>query len=234
MSNILEDLAKLKQIQSGNTVKNKLEVYPKPKVTPKIERPKIDNKLVWKLFKKYMPAGFVINDTNKEIIYTLLLYFLQDPSFDRYGNIKNEASLEKGILIHGDYGVGKTQLFSIIRSIGKELCEFNYTDFWFSQISAGSFVDQYMKATKSYGVDFDLDKYYRGKLYIDDLGHEKKAFNRDEIFADILFERNRNRSKTFVTTNLNPTDLSDKYGERIGDRLLEMFNIIHWKGESFR
>ena len=55
-----------------------------------------------------------------------------------------------------------------------------------------------------------------------------------EIIEEVLFERNIIRCKTFVTTNLTSVEISEKYAPRLGDRLPEMFNIIPWRGESFR
>lgn len=233
MSKRTEVLASLKKI-SGETNKAVHDVYSIPTPPAKQKRPIVDKNLIWKLFQKHKPTGFILNDGNSEIIYTILLYFLKDPYFDKYGIIKNNASNEKGLLIYGDYGVGKTQIFKIIRKIGRELCKIHCYDFWFPEVSAGSFVDAYMASTKRKEASFNLEDYYEGKLYIDDLGYERKAFNRDEILGNVLFERNRNGCKTFVTTNLTPTAISEKYGERIGDRLPEMFNMIPWKGESFR
>ena len=234
MTNIIKALASLKKLDSGETVKVVHDVYSRPEATPKKAGLRIDKKLIWNLFKKHKPTDFIINDTNEQIIFTILLYFLKDPSFNKYNIIKNQAAHEKGLLIYGDYGVGKTELFKILRNIGRDLSKFNCFDFWFPEISAGSFVDEYMASTSKMDTNFSLEKFYGGKLYIDDLGYERKAFNRDEILGDILFERYRKGCKTFVTTNLTPTALSEKYGERIGDRLLEMFNIITWRGESFR
>ena len=234
MNKVVLALANLKKLENGNSVKAVHDVYPKSQPALKKPIPKIDKIFIWKLFKKHQPPGFIWNDANEKIIYTILLYFLKNQNFNRYGIIQNEASLNKGLLVYGDFGVGKTALFTIIRAIGRDLCKFNYYNFWFSQISAGSFVENYMTSTNRGDSTFKLENFYKGKLYIDDLGYEKKAFNRDEILGDILFERNRNACKTFVTTNLKPFDLSEKYGQRIGDRLPEMFNIISWRGESFR
>jgi len=61
-----------------------------------------------------------------------------------------------------------------------------------------------MRSTTEKESTFLISNYYKGKLYIDDLGKEKKAFNKNEIVGELLFERNRVGGKTFVTTNLSP------------------------------
>lgn len=182
---------------------------------------------------------YEIKEEDKDVIELVFKYFLKDPEFLESPLIKSEPSFFKGLLIHGAVGVGKSYLFDILHEVGRELIiKRKHTHIWFRSITAVSFVDLYMqevtKKDKKQATNFDLKSYYKGQLYIDDLGLEEMAFNRYELFEQLLFERNRNRSITFVTTNLKPTDIGERYGERIGDRLPEMFNIIRWDGESKR
>lgn len=226
-------------------------VYTQPKKEKKENNFKLTKGILWSLFQQHQPKGYRLDKRNEKVVYTVLRYFLQDSGFSEYGNITSEPSLQKGLLIFGDYGIGKSLLFEILHSVGRELVvKRDCKDVWFSQISAGSFVDQYMEAAVQKESEFIIKKYYKGKLYIDDLGFEKKAFNKTELFAELLFERYRNfsdekfksekdsvykiKTKTLVTTNLNPSQLTERYGERIGDRLPEMFNIIKWEGQSYR
>lgn len=235
MNNLKDSIQKLRALQNGEDVKQSFQVFPRIKQEKKENNFELTKKIVWGLFNGFCPNGYVIDCRNKEVIYTVLKYFLQADDFNSYGVIKNKPSLKKGLLIYGNYGVGKSQLFEIIRNMGRELAtKANCNDLWFSQISAGSFVDEYMASTKDDHTNFKVENYYKGKLYIDDMGFEKKAFNKTELFGQVLFERNKRGSKTFVTTNLKPSELTEKYGERIGDRIPEMFNIINWSGESFR
>lgn len=210
------------------------------------EMQKFNKKLFWNLFleiskiefekiKKHQDDKFIIDQRNEKIIYTILGYFLQLENFNQYGLIKNKASLDKGLLIYGDYGVGKSFLFKVLQDMGRKIfTEYNNNSFYFKSISTGSFVDEYMTAVKSNQTNFEIKNYYTGKLYIDDLGFEKLAFLSFELLGEVLFERNRNQATTFVTTNLKPSEITERYKERIGDRLPEMFNIIKWEGVSFR
>jgi hypothetical protein len=99
------------------------------------DRPLIDKKVFWKLFRSYNP-GFQITRENQEIIYSIFRYFLQMPDFNEYGVIKNKAGLNKGFLVYGDYGVGKSTLFDAIYSIGKAIFKHTgSTQLWFPRIS---------------------------------------------------------------------------------------------------
>lgn len=182
---------------------------------------------------------FIIQGNNEKILKTILRYFCNDKNFNEYDVIISDASLNKGLLVYGDYGVGKSLLFEAIHLAGKELfVKYNIKDFWFNTISAGSFTETYMKEVskkeKNAETNFAIEDFYKGRLYIDDLGFEKKAFNKTELFAEILFERNRALKPTFITTNLTPTEIMERYGERIGDRIDEMCNVIKWSGDSLR
>ena len=80
----------------------------------------------------------------------------------------------------------------------------------------------------------NLSSFYKNRLIIDDLGVENKAFNSYELLEQLLFERHRYEALTFITTNISMTNVLERYGSRIADRIPQMCNIITWKGESFR
>jgi len=196
--------------------------------------PLIDKKVFWKLFRSFNP-GFQITGENQEIIFSIFRYFLQMPDFNEYGVIKNKAGLNKGLLVYWDYGVGKSTLFDAIHDIGKVIFKHTgSTQLWFPRISTVHMLTLYYEAQKDSTSNFKLENYYRGKLYLDDLGKEDKAYNREEIIGKLLFERHRRSLKTYVTTNDNPSAIAARYGNHIGDRLPEMFNIIKWEGKSWR
>ena len=75
-------------------------------------------------------------------------------------------------------------------------------------------------------------------LAIEDLGEEPKERleygNVMNPVVDVLEYRYDNRLFTIVTTNLTPAQIAEKYGRRIADRCREMFEVIVFKGQSFR
>lgn len=195
---------------------------------------KLSKVVIWKLFEIYAGENFVFNEDNRKVIYTILRYLSGDKNFNTYSLVTNHADLNKGILLHGPNGVGKSYLFKILHDIGNHLLEKGNHQLRFQKISASPFVDKYMREVMISSTNFNFESYYKGKLYIGDLGLESKVFGRTELFGKLLYERNRRNSKTFVTTNLKPSEINERYGDAIGDRLPEMFNIIKLEGESFR
>jgi DNA replication protein DnaC len=189
---------------------------------------------VWKTFKDSYDSQFKFNEKNQVIIYTLLRYFMQDPDFNTYGLIKKGSSLNKGILIYGDIGVGKSTLFEVLHETGRKLLYYGIKDLWFTSYSTIKLVQDFMSSNNDTTSTLNLKNLSKGRLYLDDLGMEEKAFGKKDLCADLLFERNRNRALTFATSNLSPSQLAVKYGPRIGDRIIEDFNIIKWTGESLR
>lgn len=73
---------------------------------------------------------------------------------------------------------------------------------------------------------------------IDDIGTEpNEVTNFGRLVypvRDLLMYRYENDLLTIVSTNLTPRQLSDKYGERLGDRMLEMFQMMVIKENSYR
>lgn len=232
-STAAQQLEKLSE-RMNQTVRNTQQVFPRtPDQEVKAGLP-INKNTFWHFWKKHSEGRYLIDDRNKEVIFTVFKYFIQDPDFNASGLITTEPSLDKGLLIFGDYGIGKTWLFDILQKIARDFHDHGNKQMWFTSITASSFVEDYMSQSKHPDSTFRLERYFKGRLYIDDLGFEPKAYNQKEIMAQLLFERNRFGAVTYVTTNMKPSEISDRYGQRIGDRLPEMFNIIKWNGESFR
>ncbi len=205
----------------------------------------IDSNLIWEKFNRHAATllgvdqegkpNFKFTKSNKKIIRTILRYFAGRNDFNEFGVISGNADLSKGLLISGDLGVGKSLILEIIQKSGREIfSETGNNRMHFLNISCGNFVQGYMFSSKHDHLSYNLEKYYKGRYHIEDLGNEPLAFNNYELMESVLFERHRNRSTTFVTTNLSPYEIAERYGSRIGDRLNEMFNIIIWSGDSFR
>ena len=55
-----------------------------------------------------------------------------------------------------------------------------------------------------------------------------------EIMLDRYDNFKRYGVQTYATSNLGAKEFGDIYGDRMRDRMREMFNFIEIKGESFR
>ena len=168
---------------------------------------------------------FKILETDYPIVYKLIAYFLKDePTCFQYG-----INLNKGILLTGPIGCGKTSLMNLMKYLTATEHKF------------------FVKPCRDISFEFIQDgyqiihKYSNGKLYqseprtycFDDLGTENnlKYFgNECNVMAEILLSRYdifiSKKLKTHSTTNLSATEIKKHYGNRVRSRLREMVNLI--------
>jgi hypothetical protein len=216
------------------------------------EKPKVEYsitaKQLWELFKANFEAvngrPFVkIDGITIKNLEPLIYYFSKDKRFFECENLSrlSEPSFEKGLLIIGNFGNGKTSTMKVFEKIFKGIPGIGFKGF-----SANEAVTMFEKCS----LDTDRNEFekmmWRGIRYFDDLKTERLAsnFGKVNIFKEIIEERYDRKSKTYVTCNFKkdfPNDLNaaldefeDKYESRVYDRLFEMFNIIEFKGKSFR
>lgn len=148
---------------------------------------------------------------------------------DGFFEVKREGL---GLLITGGGGNGKSYLsFSIANELLKRgvpvIC-----------ISINGLLERIRETYNSLGRDGEWQVIGALKnaelLVIDDLGTEQSTeWSASKVFT-IIDSRYRNKLPTIITTNLNVEMLSDRYGERTIDRVIEMCTIIEHKGESLR
>ena len=170
-------------------------------------------------------TSFKILETDYTIIYKLIAYFLKDEASCHQWDI----NLQKGILLAGPIGSGKTSLMNLMKHLTPIEHKF------------------YVKTCREVGFEFIqegyqiIHKYSIGKLYhseakticFDDLGIENnlKYFGNDcNVMAEILLSRydiyiNKN-IKTHLTTNLSASEIETIYGNRVRSRLRSMCNLI--------
>jgi len=167
---------------------------------------------------------FKIFETDYANIHKLLAYFLRDDSTCFQLNI----DLNKGILLSGPVGIGKTSLMNLMKILAKADHKF------------------YIKPCRDISYEFIqegyeiIQRYSKGKLYpdpkticFDDLGTEnniKYYGNECNVMAEILLSRYdifiSKKIYTHITTNLSATELETAYGNRVRSRLRSMVNLI--------
>lgn len=183
---------------------------------------------------------FRLRDNTEKVLRLMLMYFSGDPDFLKgmgdFG-LKN-ASLDKGILLVGGVGTGKSLLFKIFKKYTGEIIRVNSFQYHTSQ----SIIDNVNVS----GVDeLELYNHNHGRpitCYIDDIAssnesikHYGTEINAMEQLLSLRYNvYSRYRKLTHATSNKYPSEMLKLYDERIVDRMKEMFNIIELDGDSFR
>lgn len=227
---------------------------------------KIDAESFFEIFLKaylfYQKKEFdlVKNDgEGRKFARTLSAYFLQKNSFCKSPilNKKSVPDLDKGLMIIGNYGTGKTSVFNTfykmffnayrdninVKLKDESLINLGQYKLNFGFHSSNEIVSEYECIKSPEEKTIFWQKYANGTRYFDDLTTEHQAsnFGKIELFKDIFEQRYYNKSRTFISLNYYGNSVEEtldffakKYGDRVYDRLFEMFNIIELKGESFR
>lgn len=195
-----------------------------------------------KKFEEIEKKPFIETTDSLNKLKTLFYYFTKDDRFyslDIINKELSEPSFEKGLLIIGGYGTGKS---SMIKAIHLALRECRY---YFCFKDTQELTLEY-ECTPTEGKASFFDSLKRGEWVFDDLLNESQANNygKVDLLKVILENRYNHKKKTHITCNYNPEhpgnldkgldQFSEKYGGRVYDRLFEMFNIIEFKGKSMR
>lgn len=199
------------------------------------------------------------NGEGRKLARTLCAYFLEKEGFYKSPLINNisNPNLKKGLMIIGSYGTGKTsilktfyQIFANANHHPITVVDKNDTvqllgryKLGFGYFTTNDVVKKFESIFEHAEKEAFWNRYKVGLKYFDDIMTENTASNygKIEIFKDILEMRYTSGARTLISLNYSGTSvddtleaLSNKYGERVYDRLFEMFNIIELKGESLR
>ncbi len=184
---------------------------------------------------------FQLTPGNKQVVHALCLYFAGDTKFNGY---MPDFSLDKGILLQGKPGVGKTHLMNFFAKnplasytlpTCKSIAE-KYVKGWTrDEMNTIEFYSSLQSAP--FGHPYNQD--HLGTCF-GDLGTEnesKNYGNTRNVMEDIVFNRYEAKlpfNFTHFTTNLDADMIKNFYGERMLDRLREMCNVLFIDGDSFR
>ncbi|WP_418639238.1 ATPase [Winogradskyella sp.] len=175
--------------------------------------------------------NFKIYKEDEVVLYKLCIYFIRD--FEACAKLNIDPN--KGILLSGPVGCGKTSLMKLLRHMVPhhkpyEVIPARNITFAFNNIG--------YKTVQEYG---------NSNFYcFDDLGVETtgRHFGKDcNVMGEVLLSRydlfvrtchpKRNRGvRTHVTTNLNAQELEERYGNRVRSRMRQMFNLISFDAKS--
>ncbi len=174
--------------------------------------------------KMMFGKNFKIYEEDEVVLYKLCIYFIRDFEASEKLNIDPN----KGILLSGPVGCGKTSLMKLLRHIvphqkSYELIPARNITFAFNNIG--------YKTIQEYG---------NSNFYcFDDLGVETtgRHFGKDcNVMGEILLSRYdlflQRKIRTHATTNLNAQELEERYGNRVRSRMRQLFNLIAFDKES--
>lgn len=191
-----------------------------------------------KIFK-----GFSLDSKNKFVFDLLCAYFSDEKEFLSMCSSAGivGASISKGVMLMGNFGVGKTWLMKLFCKNKSQV---------FNVVSAKTIADYYQDAGGDLSQFYELSKnavndkdaFYQpySGLCIDDLGTEeiKNHYgNKKNVIGDLVEIRyNNGNTGKFLhgTTNLTGKQLSEFYGGRVASRMREIFNFIELPGGDRR
>lgn len=163
----------------------------------------------------------ILHEDNTPLIRAICFYFSKDERFET----ELKFDLNKGLLIRGVSGLGKTFLFKCIEQ--NEI----------RPIDIVSMID-ILEQVKEEG-SYDLQ--YQNTLYLDDVGTEEPVVNHYgtkinwfKNFIEMYYLKNKPFNRLVISTNNSFDEIESKYGFRVRSRIKDMFNIIDVKGKDMR
>jgi DNA replication protein DnaC len=174
---------------------------------------------------------FKILESDYPVIIKLIAYFLKDKPTCFQFNL----NLNKGILLSGPIGCGKTSLMNIMKHLTPIEHKFSVKpcrDISFEFIKDG------FEIIHKYSKDLRLreGQPVAVRYCFDDLGVEqnlKYYGNECNVMAEILLSRydifTAKKIQTHITTNLSASEIENFYGNRVRSRMRAMFNLIAYE-----
>lgn len=225
------------------------EIIVKNKRNKKVEKMKISltKEQLWTYFLSTFfdlyGKKLLITEEVKKNLKALFFYFLKDDKFFDCENLRGDISLpsfSKGLLIIGSFGLGKTDYFEAFEKVF-----YSHPYLRFKSYTSKSLVLKYETCTTPLDKECFFKEMERPLIYIDDISSERKASNYGlvDVLDEVIINRYDNKLRTYASCNYTTpdncakqtlTDLGLRYGGRMYDRFHEMFNIIEFKGKSFR
>jgi len=163
----------------------------------------------------------ILHEDNTPLIRAICFFFSKDERFET----ELKYDLNKGLLIRGVSGLGKTYLFKCI----------DKNDIRPIDIVSMIDISEQVKEEGTY------DLQYQNTLYLDDVGTEESVVNHYgtkinwfKNFIEMYYLKNRPFNRLVISTNNSFDEIESKYGFRVRSRVKDMFNIIDVKGKDMR
>ena len=173
--------------------------------------------------KQLFGKKFKLYEDDYNLIYRLTNYFIGDTK------ICNEMGLdlEKGILLSGPVGCGKTSLMKLMRHLIPHKPQYEV-------IPCRNIVFAFNHIGYKIIEDYGNKKQY----CFDDLGVEPSGrhyASNCNVMGELLISRyelfKKTGINTHLTTNLSASELEKRYGDRVRSRMREMFNLFVFRDD---
>lgn len=194
------------------------------------------------LEKEYTNQRFKIDKYQNELPQMLLLCYkneVKKRGMNYSNDIKNYVdkvatwlleTKKTGLFLYGSVGNGKTTMILAI----KKLIEILYFGQFGVKIISSLTLSELVRNDEA---NFNLIKKSH-LLAIDDVGCEtsivKNYGNEISPLTDIIYYRYDKQLFTLITSNLDKKDIEIKYGNRIADRMNEMFDFVAFTNKTYR
>lgn len=162
--------------------------------------------------------------------------FIKDNAISNIQKVANYLTSENpkfGILLCGKCGNGKTTMIYAFQLALNYLSGIHILDGNEIRIMDAKDINLESKDPKIF-----LSIKSSDMLGVEDMGREATEVldfgNVLNPVIDLLEYRYNNQLFTFITTNLTPKEIREKYGKRIADRFNEMMDVIVFENETYR
>lgn len=178
------------------------------------------NLMAWTSENVYQKK-LILHDDNTPLIRAICFFFSRDERFET----ELKYDLNKGLLIRGISGLGKTYLFRCIENNEVRPIE----------VVSMIYISGVVKEEGSYTLQ------YPNTLYLDDVGTEEAIVNHYgtkinwfKDFIEMYYLINKPFNQLVISTNNSFDEIESKYGFRVRSRIKDMFNIIDVQGKDMR
>jgi DNA replication protein DnaC len=178
---------------------------------------------------------FKLMESQEEYYEKLFNYFTQSDS--------SELDINKGLLITGSVGIGKTLSLKIMQRLSRGFRIVHARHIVREYLTEGvKVIDRYGRRSFSETSNGNIDMKKPLSVCFDDIlleeTNQKHYGNEQNIIAEIFLDRYDMfidyKMMTYATTNGNAQIIEDVYGTRVRDRIREMCNIVSLTGKSLR